>query len=251
MSTEQKQSAGGAVSKPLFYCSWFCPFAQRAWIALEEKGVDYEYREVALYIDDDPSKKNPNKPADFMACNPNGTVPALEDSLINAGRKQGWPGLYESLVLVDYIDEVYTGNGRHLLPTDAYKRALVRIWTSQLSDALVAPFYQYLRGGLPDASKLDAGLKKLNDAMQLLSPQGGAFLGGDEISAFDIAFFPFAYRMATVLGHFRQYSFPATPEYARFNDWYKTVSARPAFVKTSPDPKRIAALYSSFATGKA
>jgi glutathionyl-hydroquinone reductase len=22
-----------------FYCSWFCPFAQRAWIALEEKSV--------------------------------------------------------------------------------------------------------------------------------------------------------------------------------------------------------------------
>ena len=31
------------------YCSWFCPFAQRAWIALEEKGIDYQYVEINPY----------------------------------------------------------------------------------------------------------------------------------------------------------------------------------------------------------
>jgi Glutathione S-transferase, N-terminal domain len=31
------------------YCSWFCPFAQRAWIALEEKDVDYKYVEINPY----------------------------------------------------------------------------------------------------------------------------------------------------------------------------------------------------------
>ena len=28
------------------YSSWFCPFAQRTWIALEESGVEYEWKEV-------------------------------------------------------------------------------------------------------------------------------------------------------------------------------------------------------------
>mmetsp|Transcript_25682 Transcript_25682/g.102448 ORF Transcript_25682/g.102448 Transcript_25682/m.102448 type:complete len:94 (-) Transcript_25682:234-515(-) len=31
------------------YCSWFCPFAQRAWIACEEKHVPYAYVEVNPY----------------------------------------------------------------------------------------------------------------------------------------------------------------------------------------------------------
>ena len=29
--------------------SQFCPFAQRVWIALEEKGIPYEYKEVNPY----------------------------------------------------------------------------------------------------------------------------------------------------------------------------------------------------------
>lgn len=38
---------------PKLYCAWFCPFAQRAWIALEAKGVDFEY------IEQDPYNKTP------------------------------------------------------------------------------------------------------------------------------------------------------------------------------------------------
>jgi len=31
-----------------FYTSWFCPFAQRTWIALEESGVKYKWVEVRV-----------------------------------------------------------------------------------------------------------------------------------------------------------------------------------------------------------
>ena len=40
---------GGSAAPVKLYTSWFCEFAHRAWITLEEKGVDYEYIEVNPY----------------------------------------------------------------------------------------------------------------------------------------------------------------------------------------------------------
>jgi len=33
------------------YGSWFCPYVQRVWIALEEKNIVYEYVEIDPYKD--------------------------------------------------------------------------------------------------------------------------------------------------------------------------------------------------------
>ena len=33
----------------IFYSGWFCPFVQRSWITLEEKGIPYQYKEVNPY----------------------------------------------------------------------------------------------------------------------------------------------------------------------------------------------------------
>eukprot|EP00588_Corethron_pennatum_P029378 CAMPEP_0194333540 /NCGR_PEP_ID=MMETSP0171-20130528/63040_1 /TAXON_ID=218684 /ORGANISM="Corethron pennatum, Strain L29A3" /LENGTH=188 /DNA_ID=CAMNT_0039095813 /DNA_START=130 /DNA_END=691 /DNA_ORIENTATION=- len=47
-----------------------CPYAQKAWIALELSGCDYELEEISLY--------GPNgKPDSFLQLNPAGTVPVL------------------------------------------------------------------------------------------------------------------------------------------------------------------------------
>ena len=32
-----------------FYNAWYCPFAQRAWMALVHKNIDFEYIEVDPY----------------------------------------------------------------------------------------------------------------------------------------------------------------------------------------------------------
>jgi len=60
------------------------PFVQRVWIALELKGLGYQYVEV------DPYKK----PDALLEVNPRGLVPAL--------RHDNW-GSYESTVLLEYV----------------------------------------------------------------------------------------------------------------------------------------------------
>ena len=54
------------------------------WIALQLKGIDYQYIEV------DPYKK----PDSLMAVNPRGLIPAL---------RHGEWGCYESTVLIEYV----------------------------------------------------------------------------------------------------------------------------------------------------
>ena len=68
-----------AEDKLEFYYAWYCPFAQRVWIALLEKGVKFTSKEI------DPYKKTP----EFLAINPRGFVPVL----LHNGRS-----IYESLV---------------------------------------------------------------------------------------------------------------------------------------------------------
>lgn len=63
----------------------FCsPFVQRVWIALELKGLPYQYIEVDPY----------QKPQSLLEVNPRGLVPAL--------RHGDW-GCYESTVLMEYV----------------------------------------------------------------------------------------------------------------------------------------------------
>ena len=67
------------------YCAWFCPFAQRVWIALNELSVDYQYIECTLYEGGSHTKKS--LPLDkkrelnpaFVDCCPRGLVPGLRN----------------------------------------------------------------------------------------------------------------------------------------------------------------------------
>ena len=43
----RERRASAAVS---LFSSWFCPYAQRAWVALEEAGVDYRWHEIQPYL---------------------------------------------------------------------------------------------------------------------------------------------------------------------------------------------------------
>lgn len=46
---ERSEELEGQPAAITLFCAWFCPFAQRAWIALEEKQVNYRYVEINTY----------------------------------------------------------------------------------------------------------------------------------------------------------------------------------------------------------
>ena len=86
-----------------FYSAWFCPFAQRVWIALLHKRVDFQL------IDIDPYDKfvvsnyrrsiidcSLYRSEQWLSINPRGLVPALIDAdgrLVN-----------ESTIIIEYLD---------------------------------------------------------------------------------------------------------------------------------------------------
>ncbi|KAB8338964.1 hypothetical protein FH972_021903 [Carpinus fangiana] len=72
----------------VMFGSCFCPFVQRVWISLEQKGIPYQYIEV------DPYKK----PQSLLDVNPRGLVPAL--------RHGNW-ACNESTVLMEYVSLLY------------------------------------------------------------------------------------------------------------------------------------------------
>ncbi|KAJ7876127.1 glutathione S-transferase [Mycena olivaceomarginata] len=70
----------------IFYAGWFCPFVQRSWIVLEEKGIPCQYKEVNPY----------KKEKHFLDINPKGLVPTVE---------YHGKALYESLVLCEFFED--------------------------------------------------------------------------------------------------------------------------------------------------
>jgi hypothetical protein len=98
-----------ACSRPLTV-AFSSPFVQRVWVALEAKGLQYQYIEV------DPYKK----PQSLLDVNPRGLVPGL--------RHGDW-GCGESSVLMEYVCFVGLQQMNHLLTILIARRSRCRAAT--------------------------------------------------------------------------------------------------------------------------
>ncbi|RZB54503.1 Glutathione S-transferase zeta class isoform J [Glycine soja] len=99
--------ASASVGKELtLYSYWRSSCSHRVRIALNLKGLKYEYKPVNLL------KGEQSRP-EFLQLNPVGCVPVLVDDHVV---------LYDSFAIIMYLEDKYPHNP--LLPHDIYKRAI-------------------------------------------------------------------------------------------------------------------------------
>jgi len=199
------------------------PFVQRVWIALEEKGIEYEYREVNPYA------KEPH----FLAINPKGLVPALEHHN---------KALYESLVLLEYLDDAYPDDSP-LRPSDPHEAGLVRLALQQISNVVVPAFYRYVQAQEPEKQKEghEAFVAALRDVHKQWFVGGEAqWARGDRFGWVDAALGPWVARFSLLEKH---RGFKAEDVGAEFAAWAKRILERPSVKSTSSLPENYESVY--------
>ncbi|KAL6645782.1 hypothetical protein ACP70R_017390 [Stipagrostis hirtigluma subsp. patula] len=194
------------------YICYFCPFAQRAWVTRNFKGLQDKIKLVAINLQD--------KPAWYKEkVYPQGTVPSLEHNNEIKG---------ESLDLIKYIDSNFDGPA--LLPEDPAKR--------QFADELIAyagaftkTLYSPLIAHVDVPDEVVAALDKLEAALSKFS-DGPFFLG--QFSLADIAYITILERVQIYYSHLRSYDITeGRPKLQKFVEEMNKIDA---YTQTKNDP---------------
>lgn len=221
-----------------FLTSWFCPYAQRAWIALEEKGlkkgVDYEGIE-ALKMDD---AGNYTKDPLLLKVNPKAVVPVILDQREGRDAK-GFVNsteygiiVTESLVCVQYIDANFESDVK-LMPSSPDQRAKCQEWIDFIDANVCSAFFRLMM--TKDSTSLQALRDSMTAALQKFSSNiKGPYFMGEQFTAVDIAILPWIHRLF-LLEHYKDYSVPTGAEFDNLRSWKEKVMSRPAVAATLAD----------------
>jgi glutathione S-transferase len=185
---------------------------QKVMFAIGELGLAHERIDIGGAF-------GKNKEPPYLAMNPNGLVPTLEED-------NGFL-LWESNSIVRYLAAVH-GAGT-LEPSDPHTRALAHQWMDwQLSvygPAITPVFWGLIRTPPEkrDHKAIEEGKVKTTAAVQILDAHfaKNAYAAGDAFSMGDIPIAIMSYRYRELV--------PERPAFANFERWYASLVARPAF----------------------
>lgn len=205
------------------FSAWYCPFAQRTWMALLYKRVPFEYVEI------DPYQKTP----EWMAISRGtGQVPVLVDGTGHHGKVC----VPESIRTLEYIDMLLIDDRRPLFPRSAGARADVNFWIDFQGSRIIPYFYRLLKAQKSSESANDAA-RVLEENLGTLAShmaREGPYFSGAHVGAVDLALAPFALRLDILLSHYHDYALPtrgaAWPRYSR---WWSAMRAFQPLVATS------------------
>ena len=185
---------------------------QKVMWAVEEIGLPHERIDIG-----GPFGKN-REPA-YLAMNPNGLVPALEED-------DGFL-LWESNAIVRYLAAKH--RAQMLEPADLHARAHANAWMdwqlSVLGPAITPCFVGLVRTPPEkrDYPAIEESKKKTTEAVAILDGELAkrAFVAGDIFSYGDIP-------SAVMANRYRQLV-PERPYFKHFERWFAALAARPAF----------------------
>jgi glutathione S-transferase len=207
-----------------FYNAWYCPFAQRAWMALVYKDIDFDYIEVDPYDFTDSWLEISRGFA---------LVPVVIQSS-DAGEDIT---IVESIRILEYLEDYYPEKAA-LFADNANARSQQKYWMDHIGNKITPCFYRYLkREGSEQAQQnsLDELLEGLSVLVQAMDSEGPYF-SGDRLDVVDIALMPFSLRIDLLLGRYRNFELPRCGDgWQRYHHWYEAMLAQPAFRSTALD----------------
>ncbi|KAH6806909.1 glutathione S-transferase TAU 8 [Perilla frutescens var. frutescens] len=136
-------------------------------MGLKLKGIEYEY------IEQDFKNKSPL----LLQHNPiHKKVPVL----VHNGKS-----IIESAIILEYIDQVWEGEGAPILPKDPYQRAIARFWANFIHEKCVPATRKVLWSRGEEREK---AAKEAEEALKILECElkGKKFFGDDHIGYVDI-----------------------------------------------------------------
>ncbi|ARV60006.1 glutathione S-transferase [Nostocales cyanobacterium HT-58-2] len=198
--------------------SW-CPFCERVWFALEEKGIPFETEFIDLS----------NKPKWYTDLVPTALVPAvkIEGELV-----------YESKDILLALEERFRDTPP-LLPENPEENAVTRQLVEDVeTSGFLGVAYKFLREKTLDSQELtnsQAELEaKLDEIEQALAKYPGPFFVST-FSLVDIMYSPHLDRLAANLPVYRGYHIKGNERFPRINAWFEAIKKRPAYHRVRSD----------------
>ena len=199
------------------------PNSCRVWIALLEKGLEFELVEIKL--------NGEQFQPDFLAISPFHLVPVLVDDGFN---------IVESLAILDYLEAKYPTPA--MLPSYAKDLAVVRmvqlISVNQLLPAMspLLPLFLGLSAG--DSEKIDGAKQKIAPVLKFFDNLLGdrAYFGSENLTLADVtagSIIPFLPQVGVSLS-----------DYPKLSAWCDRLISRPAWQATLPKPEVLEAFKS-------
>lgn len=179
------------------------------------------------------------KADELKRANPSALVPTLIPVTNNQADES--KAVYESLVCVEFIDEISKASGTDkLVPSDPYEAARVRVWAEKVNKECCSPYYGVLVRKEESERKehFEQLLKGLRSfSAELAKTPGPLFLADAQMSKVEMSLIPWAYRFY-VFEHYRgsEYVIPTDdPSLEAYHEWLEHVLSVDAVKRTLPD----------------